>query len=363
MTDNDITSFYTELKKDLSSIKDDASKLVELVDQAIENIGFLQSEEEELERFIKEVLLDESFQITLGRQWDETYRILYTDVEEALDSVPEFNKPEFNSRLFLALDNSDTLYARRIGRNRVSVELDLERTAGTLEDYVAGIEYFRSIYEEELDRKKPYDPDKASELWARIYNKQGPMYNATIQARLEGFSALAPWWNLVDQGVPQPGATTEDRGEGYATPTSSATNFKEKAERNMERHLSEMFSREVNRQEEIANNRLLAVERTIDDIYNLIDEVEDLINDTKFENYRKRLEVALDEVSLRFEERFYLKYGKKATYRDIDKVRELSRNIAANQPVPNRIQIQGIRIRTIKMQQHVEQLMRYIKEG
>jgi len=157
-------------------------------------------------------------------------QILLDEAQMAIESTPEFTQsPLFWARLQDAILNEDTIYVTHVGGNNIEVTIDLEYTAGTLDEYVEGVLYAREALEEEYPRKKDFDPKKASQKWRQIYEAGGTFYNKIINWRMSAFGNRAPFWVLINDGVPQDMEAVDRGGTPY--PVSKPTRFKQKAER------------------------------------------------------------------------------------------------------------------------------------
>ena len=145
-------------------------------------------------------------------------RILAEEIETALTETPEFDIALFSTGLYTASQSQDNFRVTRLGSGwstLISVMVDMDVTAGSLDDYARGVEAFREL----ADRRDP-NPDRASRYWReRIYG--GELYYQTIRYRLRHAGGLAPYWQLLDLGnVPM----ASDWG-GTAYPSNEPTNF------------------------------------------------------------------------------------------------------------------------------------------
>lgn len=167
------------------------------------------------------------------------FDILEWEALKAVEINKEFNIPQYKSRLIQAIRDPDTikLYPQR--NNNIRIYINLENTAGNLDDYANAVTMFREVLEEEKDHpSKVYNPAWASHAWEeKIYrpDREGapvadnPDYSGkywrTINERMEFFDTLAPFWEIIDQGTTP---LDSDKG-GIAYPKNAPTRFVEKA--------------------------------------------------------------------------------------------------------------------------------------
>jgi hypothetical protein len=169
---------------------------------------------------------------------------------EAVEETDEFNLALFKAPLLEAINNPDTyeFSSNREGYEFV-VKIDLNKTAGSLRDYAAGVAYAREAY------PMTQGAESASVFWAvfiygagregkrflRHYGGNSPrartvdrtqkfvtMYKRTIARRIRGFAGkLAPWWEIVDKGTDDLELTSNRGGEAY--PFYSGKHFVDRA--------------------------------------------------------------------------------------------------------------------------------------
>ena len=181
----------------------------------------------------------------------EAIHILERNALDALDETEEFNLPFFVATLIEAIYKKETydIQISSSGEKNVFVEIDLDKTAGTLKEYAAGIERGRS------EHSLTMSPEAASAFWAvflygtaregrtvsRLYGGSSPrarrvdrtayhqgLYWKTLAARIAGFGgALAPWWRILEFGTGI--SIPSDRG-GEPYPSYSGTHFVSKSE-------------------------------------------------------------------------------------------------------------------------------------
>lgn len=161
----------------------------------------------------------------------------------AILSNDEFDEPPYRNALDLAIRKKDTYTFVRVGKGfegTLKVRINLNKTAGRLQSWARGIKAFRKQLEDEKRtkrkeaakkkgkkniRKIEYNPIRASMAWAGIYaRREGTFstFHMTVRSRLELSGAVAPFWQIIDQGEPL--SMSSNRG-GFPTPTPQPTHF------------------------------------------------------------------------------------------------------------------------------------------
>lgn len=161
---------------------------------------------------------------------------------KAINDSKEFENDILRDRLLELVNRNDIIkIIPQEDKKSIKVELALDEVAGTLEDYANGITYARNVIKREDEtkakearggkrrkkKKPPYDPIRASKYWAEhIYGTgedatRHARYDYTMKLRLENFASLAPFWKILDKGLPQ---MASNRG-GTAYPVPTPTDF------------------------------------------------------------------------------------------------------------------------------------------
>jgi hypothetical protein len=173
---------------------------------------------------------------------------LFVTARKATQTNQEFDDPQYRQALFSAIENDDTYVVRMSGsgfNSRISIDMDLNRTAGRLNMWASAIKTARRF----LGIKTPRSNDKnyqkkalqASRAWAGIYRDgggAGSTFSKTVEARLSASPKTAPFWQILNNGTPP--SLASDRG-GYPTPKNKETNFQNKAEENTNSRLRNIF--------------------------------------------------------------------------------------------------------------------------
>lgn len=161
--------------------------------------------------------------------------ILLNHFTTALRTNKEFDEPVYRLPMLVAIGDDDTYLVRTSGtgyKSKVSVDINLDKTAGRLNMWGAAIKAYRAELGVSVPRKdsKKYKKKalQASRAWAGIYNRRagGGKWLETVEGRLELAAKPAPYWQLIDKGAVK---MSSDRG-GYPTPKNTNTNFVHKAE-------------------------------------------------------------------------------------------------------------------------------------
>lgn len=157
----------------------------------------------------------------------ENAKLIYAEqVRDATSIATEYAFDSFLQPLLRVGDNKELYKFTQIGSGwgrSISVELDMDTVAGTIEDYAQAVESVR----EEFGVKDGRDPDLASKIWRqKIYGK-GPYYK-TIKARLSASTEAAPFWSLLNYGNKNVSMSSDIGGSPY--PSRGGHHFVEKSE-------------------------------------------------------------------------------------------------------------------------------------
>ena len=154
---------------------------------------------------------------------------LSDEVYLAATSTDEYSQPILLGPLMEAAKSTEnfTFSVSRHGwSSRLSVTVDMDPVAGTIEQWAMGVKRARELLKNPLGK----DPIKSSDAWkTKIWSTRGSggsPYQTTIGNRLSESGAIAPYWKLLDEGIVP---MSSDRG-GYPWPPLRATNFTQKTE-------------------------------------------------------------------------------------------------------------------------------------
>jgi len=225
-------------------------------------------------------------------------RILLISLMKAVMTNPEFNTILFLRGLVKAIKNPNTIILSRNGDEGIFVRINLNETAGSIEDYKNAIDKIRldimnSNYENQGPGKawNVTSPELASRLWETMY--YGPAregrpatrrkynfitktyekrdvrtevvakYWATMQKRLQVAGKPAPYWEIIDKGMIGMG------GSGRAYPIPKATNFVAKAVGK----IKTSFIREKNKTKKMLEEDQKLLQKTRADLQAALDSV------------------------------------------------------------------------------------------
>lgn len=287
---------------------------------------------------------------------DKIIKILLDEADKAITNSTEFKAYEgFRTNLEDSINSTNPI-SIDYSRGKISAIINMEEAAGDLEDYANAIKLAREILRQEAEEKnktgktKAYYPDLRSAYWRdHIWGKREDRkeYAYTMSLRFENFETKAPYWELLDKGVPQP--MSSNKG-GFPTPSDGPSRFVSLAKERIETFAQdniESYKDQIKEQiqDNIDNNEQYLDDLT-SDIYYLLDLI-DSLNSEEFKAVKEELED-------RYEERL-----PKA---DPAKIRDLAKRLAAGEELPDRIRIGGgERIRTILLQREIEAELRRIQ--
>ena len=179
--------------------------------------------------------------------------ILWREAQTAITSTKEYDIPEFREPLRTAIYMDGCINIRTYDDGRtISVEIDLNKTAGSIENYAQAIRAVRNLMTGD-ERGWREDKGRASWFWKNFIYRQAreglkikkgklkgqrrraslsqregtQMYKETISNRLAAMGTLAPFWELIDKGNIN-NAALDEGGTPY--PSNSATNFVSRAQ-------------------------------------------------------------------------------------------------------------------------------------
>jgi len=246
---------------------------------------FLNDEEREIRKSIEKVITRDGYPtdylirsvIDIILRDIDMGEILANHVASAVATNTEFG----NRMLFFPL-----LSAARSSRNfttivngtgwgsAINVIINMDSTAGTLDEYASGVKAVREALQAEADmakamrpkhwkksKPKARDPIAASRYWKKhVYQNPNQMfYNTTMEERIRLSGSPAPYWKLLDKGS----ISMQSDWGGIPYPQGTATNFIDNAATEIRREFKAGML--------AAENRFLKFSRTIMDMYKQID--------------------------------------------------------------------------------------------
>ena len=256
--------FFQDLSDELDKLK------------APEDVSdFIYRKREELNKTKKEILdilnnADPTV-MAISEIMPYAYDTLEWNAVTAAKEGKEFDIPQFTDRLVAAIQNPNSIEIRRSGEGTIRIYINLNKTAGDLEDYANAILAVREILDEERAERKNRvyhkSPAWASHVWEeKLYKparegasvppkkvkqlsrsghwKKGrggkpakftrdktsiyiAQYWRTIEMRIRHFEGLAPFWQIIDQGLT---SLNSDWG-GTSYPVHPRTNFVDKTKK------------------------------------------------------------------------------------------------------------------------------------
>lgn len=345
----------------------------ELIAEAIENARIQRSEaEERIEqavRFKKNTLGWVAFNKALEDLTRRYKEVILGFTLEAIKQTKEYDLPIFIQGITEAINNDRIAGVRGTGYQS-KVIINLDDTAGTLDDYGQSVAAVRKI----LDVSKT-PPKLASKMWKekifqsgregkpvyrRIKTKGGKYkkvdvthkfvdkYLETIKARHALFDKPAPWWSLLNYGNKNVGLPSDIGGTPY--PDIPATNFKEKAEEYLTNELHEQY-RKHKRWETDDHDRIIErYEQLIKRFNELIDLLVEMLEQLKSEKYRTYLKALNEKV-----DQFKKIKGKLA---DPKKVERLALELSRGVEITRRRLGGDVRIRLVRLNRQIEEELR-----
>jgi hypothetical protein len=237
--------------------------------------------------------------------------MLWENAKSALASTGEFNREPFIEDLKSCVYNTGT-YKVLYDNTRYYLDIDLDKTAGTVEDYANAVSAARDKFRMTLS------PEAASNLWKRfIYpigtgqtsyfskklKKDGTpkinsmanekfkrYYNTVIKLRKENFGSIAPWWSILNYGTGR--KLSSDRGGTTYPFYSSGTKFVEKTEMGMQAEIDSIT-------QENENDYFEWIRMDIDSLYRIIAKTRlelAKLKDIKEEDHRTVIEQIRDHL-------------------------------------------------------------------
>jgi len=236
---------FDSFREDINTYKYNTAELEKISSNVLEEIKWQNGTVESWQKLLtnEDLLKEMVIGSAISSIEKKATQILLDEAKAAVKSNPEFSKSAiFWTKLQEAILNEDTIFVEAIGQENIKVTIDLDKTAGTLNDYVDGVLYAREQLEGEYPRKKEFDPKKASQKWKQIYEAGGTFYNKIITWRIETFGKKAPFWKIINDGTPKKLGGVDRGGTPY--PVSKPTRFKQRAEQK----ISDLIAEEIKSQ-------------------------------------------------------------------------------------------------------------------
>jgi len=279
-----------ELNNLLAESRENIVELLRLADQYKDRIEDISDQISELEMETESGRIPSSLSSRIEMDVrEEAPHILKRNAIIAIEITDEFNTPDFIADITTAIFEPETFITSIDTYGHLSISIDLEATAGTIEDYARGILSARSYFPMTLDAKK------ASLIWSLIYRagregatiyttygKGGPRehtadrtayfvryYERTMSLRQSTMSGgLAPWWNIVDKGTSL--EMSSNRG-GTAYPKFAGRNFVETSEQQIRNYAEDVSTNTIGEYFDTLTNRVIEYKRLIEQYQEAID--------------------------------------------------------------------------------------------
>lgn len=295
-----------EIERQLESAKKDRDKLTKQISSAKSRLTKKRNDTKNPEKVINAIIREFKNLKLLSS-------IVIKEIDTATEINTEFSHPAYLRPLYRVANNNDLYKFIRTGSGwdtRMKIQIVFEEMAGTIDDWAEGILSYREALgvdegDEEQNRGK-----KATFYW--LNNVFGTSKEAqTIRGRLQGSAAIAPFWNILDQGS-QPMAS--DRSDGSFNPIiASPTGFVEESERRATNLFKVYFDDE---------KRIWFAE--IQELEKEIDRAEQLRQDYNYDISQLRPEAEANR-------RIYDSFGDKKVYIDENKLADAVRRLRADE--------------------------------
>lgn len=223
-----------------------------------------------------------AFMETYNNNIDLALRMLRVDTRKAIVATKEYKYADFAVPLLEAVYKEESLqFTPSSDFTRIIVNVTLNRTAGTLEEYAQAVNEARGI----LNAKKAKN-QKGADYWASIYDaartptgritkrKQGAkesflnlLYERTISVRKSFFSQerKAPYWSLLDLG----NIGTMGGNSSFAHPTVAPTHFTSIAKNRIENLFNDIYTQKLR----VLNRRFVEESVEAQNLSNYVNEI------------------------------------------------------------------------------------------
>lgn len=198
-------------------------------------------------------IYQKAFLATFTKVQEQATPLLVENALRACEQSGEYADPFFIEPLLEAIKHPETIKLRHTKGLGIEIIVNLDRTAGTLEEYADAVRVAREVLK---SRRKSFvkdpPPDLASRMWyekiysvdrlglgyvpRRVWDRKKKEYKEvnikdkiigkyweTMYLRAQNFIHPAPWWRLLENGNPA-GSLSSDIG-GYPAPRVSASRF------------------------------------------------------------------------------------------------------------------------------------------
>lgn len=356
----------------------------------IETLVYLQRKEQQLIQIkerLDELIYDaQDDQIAVDNVRTMATRTLKNYALQAIRRTKEFNQPLWINRLMSAIDDPRTINIRYDSSTKnIKITIDLDRTAGTLDDYAQAVTRAREDLHIGPGRGVPMSPEMASYMWKEKYygpareGKEIPQpkrkertskrkersdkkdrreydtekyiqaYARTMRLRASYFQKPAPFWMLINYGTTP---LASDWG-GTEYPNIPPQNFVERALKDMRKTYTYTLDDQNERIKEL-RERKIPLEKALRYIRYYIKKVE--LEVEKIEKRRGSRHLSSETRSAGTKE-FTLQQVKQALgerfgYADSTKILDIVNAMSQGEEVPERVSLskagsgRSVRMRT-----------------
>jgi len=238
-----------ELKKDLTKIEGEISATEDRIRGLVRSLKYWKKLMNDPDSYYRA----DAFNFAIGIISGYAKDLLWRSIKNGAEETREYNDPRFLDGLKLAVedDRTITIEYNQSDFTIKNVLIDLNLTAGTLEEWAGAISGAREMLRNARGGRYIKDTNVASKVWAEKIYKAGreggtvyrrrrvkeeddpnvssvdidvtakykDRYWETIALRFHKTKSPAPWWQLLDQG------NVALKGAGTPYPVNGATNF------------------------------------------------------------------------------------------------------------------------------------------
>jgi hypothetical protein len=370
----DFSDFMDDLYNSFNDYHDVLNKLYRYDDKIYDAIENLQGQVNNAGNDI--------FESAITYIQEEGRRIFVEEIRVALESATEYDYPAFRNRLFNIVQDERLITVRQTDYGG-QVNFNMNTVAGTLDDYIEGINFAREQLREESPGKPMPEP-AASKVWAeKIYGvnrenkkvtrlKKQPgkkrrkrvdvsekyrgLYQKTIELRLSQLASQAPFWPIIEFGTDY---MVGKGGEAY--PEFEGTRFVEKSRIKSQTAFDDYYNTTLSNYVESLNAEIRRLQHwrneISDEIRSVNRAIENLERQQASRGTLRRVDIATELLNQYLQE-------ERGVIEDLQVIREsaaVGRILAGD---PTRSYVGGTRVRLIELtREFQDRINNYIYEG
>lgn len=197
-------------------------------------------------RFIKDYTVkskvsqsNDAFLAALSDTLDKAPSIYAEEVETAVSISTEYAHPAFITPLLEVGEDPDLYLITENGtgwNKTISVELDMDNVAGSIDDYAEAVEGARAT----LHVNEGRTPEEASTYWRdKVYRDRDGKYAKTVNLRMQIAASKAPFWSLLNYGSKNVSMSSDIGGSPY--PSRGGRRFVTHIEDKIKKHFISKF--------------------------------------------------------------------------------------------------------------------------